>query len=63
MTICNKSLKVINYFDLIGSGMKSMLDPEWVKLILEAKKLGLTKEEVWNFFRNEMEHRSVQKTG
>jgi len=43
--------------------MKSMLDPEWVKLILEAKKLGLTKEEVWNFFRNEMEHRSVQKTG
>ena len=40
-----------------------MLDPEWVKLISEAKKLGLTKEEIWAFLKNEVEHRKVQKTG
>lgn len=40
-----------------------MLDQEWVKLILEAKKLGLTKEEVLNYLRKEAACRRTQKTG
>ncbi|MFO1442342.1 anti-repressor SinI family protein [Bacillus sp. Bva_UNVM-123] len=40
-----------------------MLDPEWVKLILEAKKLGVTKEEVWDFLKKEFANERAQKTG
>lgn len=40
-----------------------MLDQEWVKLILEAKELGLTKEEILEYIRKEAVYRQTQKTG
>lgn len=46
-----------------NGGVKRMLDPEWVKLILQAKQLGLTIEEVREFFKKKAEYESKLNTG
>lgn len=47
----------------LGREMKFVLDQEWVELILEAKKLGLTKEEILGYLRREAAFKRSQKTG
>ena len=43
--------------------MKFVIDQEWVKLILEAKKIGLTKEEILEFLKEEAAYIGATKTG
>lgn len=38
-----------------------MIDEEWIKLIAEAKQLGLTIEEVRNFFIKNSEQKSTTR--
>ncbi|MCM3165062.1 anti-repressor SinI family protein [Metabacillus litoralis] len=37
---------------LNGSNSNQEIDQEWVQLILEAKNLGMTPEEIHDFFKN-----------
>lgn len=48
---------------LKGKWEKAMLDQDWMKLIVEAKKLGLTLEEVRDFFKKNLDSKKMQKTG
>ena len=43
--------------------MQLELDQEWVNLILKAKQLGLTIEEIREFLQRELDNENRQKTG
>lgn len=41
------------------NGKEIKLDAEWIKLIIEAKNLGISKEEILSFFKEKKEEKLV----